>query len=360
MASLRAFIAKQSGVTAAVGAALLFGAGTPLTKLLLAGIDPWLLAALCYLGAGLGLGLFRLLKGMPADRLQRVEWFWFGAAILCGGVAAPVLLMFGLADLPASDAALLLNAESVFSVLLAWLVFRENLGRRVVVGIFAILAGALILTWPDGGVPALARLPSWALLRPSLCVLGACALWALDNNLTRKVSSHDAVWLAQIKGLAAGAGNLLLAASRAAALPDMPHLGGALVVGALSYGASLALFVAGLRQIGAARTSVFFAIAPFFGAVLALVLLHEPASGRLLAAGLLMACGVWLHLGERHVHEHRHEALEHDHEHGHDAHHQHTHSEPVPAGARHRHPHRHEPLIHTHAHFPDIHHRHPH
>ena len=345
---------------AALGAALLFGAGTPLAKLLLGGIEPWLLAGLLYLGAGLSLTVFRLLKRSPPVILDRSESMWFAAGILSGGVVAPVLLMFGLTALPASDAALLLNAEGVFTVLLAWFVFRENFDRRVAVGMIAIVAGALVLAWPVAGRAALGGVLSWSLLRPAVFVIGACLLWALDNNLTRKVSVHDAVWLAQVKGLVAGAVNLLIAIPIRIAIPDALHLGGALVVGALSYGASLALFVVGLRHVGTARTSAYFSVAPFFGALLALLLLHEPLSARLLVAGLLMATGVWLHLSERHAHVHVHEFLEHDHQHEHDAHHQHAHAEAVPPGTRHSHPHRHEPLVHSHAHFPDIHHRHPH
>lgn len=348
------------GVTAALGAAILFGVGTPLAKLLLGGIEPWLLAGLFYLGAGLSLTLFRLLKRSPPVRLDRSESMWFAAGILSGGVAAPVLLMFGLTALPASDAALLLNAEGVFTVLLAWFVFRENFDRRVAVGMIAIVAGALVLAWPAAGRTALGGALSWSLFRPTVFVIGACLLWALDNNLTRKVSVHDAVWLAQVKGLVAGSVNLLLAMHIRIAMPDALHLAGALVVGALSYGASLAFFVVGLRHIGTARTSAYFSIAPFFGAALALLILREPLSARLLAAGLLMAIGVWLHLSEHHAHAHVHECLEHDHLHEHDAHHQHAHAEPVPPGTRHSHPHRHEPLVHSHAHFPDIHHRHPH
>jgi hypothetical protein len=183
--------------------------------------------------------------------------------------------------------------------------------------------------------------------------------WALDNNLTRKVSLTDATWIASAKGLVAGSVNLILAFSLGASMPPAANLAGGFVVGLLAYGVSLTLFVLGLRHLGAARTGAYFAIAPFFGALLA-VLMGEPVTLPLIMAGALMALGIWLHLTEHHVHEHFHQATVHNHEHVHDEHHQHTHDHPVPTGFKHSHRHRHEPLTHAHPHYPDIHHRHEH
>ena len=343
---------RRPGIFSALGAALLFGAGTPLAKLLLADVDPWLLAGLLYLGSGLGLTLYRLIAHLPPVCLRRGEWPWLAGAILAGGVTGPVLLMFGLAGMQASAAALLLNAEGVFTVLLAWFVFRENFDRRIALGMAAIAAGAVVLSWPD-------ELRIGALW-PALAVLGACLAWAVDNNLTRKLSLTDASWLASIKGCSAGIVNLVLAVLVGAHLPPLTDLAGALLVGWLAYGVSLALFVVGLRLLGTARTGAYFSVAPFFGATLSILLLREPIGGRLLIAGVLMAVGVWLHITEHHSHEHTHEAMEHEHEHEHDAHHQHQHDVPVPPGTRHSHRHRHEPMTHSHEHFPDAHHRHDH
>ena len=341
---------RQPGVMAALGAALLFGGGTPLAKWLLASVNPWLLAGLLYLGSGAGLALYRLVHHSPAEKLPLKEWGWLAGAIFAGGVVGPVLLMFGLTGMPASGASLLLNAEGVLTALLAWFVFRENFDRRIALGMIAIVAGALVL-----GLPGEAR---FSTLWPALAVVGACLAWGIDNNLTRKVSLADATWIAMIKGLAAGSVNLALAFWLGAVWPPLPALGGALLVGWLAYGVSLALFVVGLRHLGTARTGAYFSVAPFFGAVLAIPLLGEPISARLLIAAALMALGVWLHLTEQHRHPHTHEPMEHEHEH--DAHHQHPHNEPIPTGAKHRHQHRHEPLTHGHAHFPDSHHRHSH
>ena len=342
---------RQPGVAAALGAALLFGAGTPLAKLLLAQASPWLLAGLLYLGSGLGLTAVRWLRRAPAVRLSRAEWPWFAGAVLAGGVAGPVLLMLGLTGMPASGASLLLNAEGVFTALLAWLAFKENFDRRIALGMAAIALGAVVLSWPGEA--------RFAVASPALAVLGACLAWALDNNLTRKVSLADASWIAAVKGLAAGSINLALAFGLGATLPAAPVVAASLLVGFLAYGVSLTWFVLGLRHLGTARTGAYFCIAPFFGALLAVVL-GEAVTVPLLLAGALMAVGIWLHLTERHSHEHTHEPLAHEHPHVHDAHHLHRHDPPVPPGTRHSHWHRHDVLTHTHPHFPDAHHRHPH
>lgn len=344
---------RQPGVLAVLGAALLFGGSAPLAKCLLSSINPWLLASLLYLGSGAGLLLYRLARQAPAGKLPPAEWPWLAGAILAGGVAAPVLLMFGLTAMPASGASLLLNAESVFTALLAWFAFRENFDKRIALGMTAIVAGAVTLSWP---VEEVRFSSAW----PALSVLGACLAWGIDNNLTRNVSLADATWIATIKGLAAGGVNLALALSLGAKWPPLPNLAGAMLVGWLAYGVSLVLFVVGLRHLGAARTGAYFSVAPFFGAALAIPLLGEPVSHRLLIAGSLMALGVWLHLTERHNHEHTHEGLEHEHEHIHDDHHQHGHDESAPFNAKHSHLHSHEPISHIHTHFPDMHHRHDH
>lgn len=342
---------RQTGVPAALGAALLFGAGTPFAKLLLHNVNPWLLAGLLYLGSGVGLALYRRLTRAPAVRLPRHEAPWFIGAIVSGGIVGPVLLMLGLTGMPASGASLLLNAEGVFTALLAWFAFKENFDHRIALGMVAIVAGALILSWPGEA--------RFAGMWPALAVAGACFAWGIDNNLTRKVSLTDATWIASVKGLAAGSVNLALALMLGASLPPLPNLGGAMIVGFLAYGVSLALFVVALRHLGTARTGAYFSVAPFFGALLALTM-GEPITLPLLLAGGLMAIGIWLHLTERHEHVHTHEALEHEHEHVHDEHHQHDHDYPVAPGTKHRHQHRHDVLTHTHPHFPDSHHRHKH
>lgn len=348
---------RLTGIPAALLAALLFGASTPLAKLLLVQASPWVMAALLYLGSGLGLWLVRWLRRSPPVRLERGEWRWLAGAVLAGGVVAQVLLMWGLASMPASGASLLLNAEGVLTALLAWFVFRENFDRRIALGMLAIVVGALVLSWPSAGSVEFSSL--W----PTLAVLGACLGWALDNNLTRKVALSDASWLAMVKGLAAGVTNLLLGWTLSVPWPAWGVAASAALLGFISYGASLTLFVLALRQLGTARTGAYFSVAPFFGALLALGLLDEPLTGTLLLGGALMAIGVALHLTERHEHAHRHVPLDHDHEHTHgvgDDHHAHQHDSPVAPGTRHSHRHHHAGVTHSHAHFPDAHHQHDH
>ena len=339
------------GVQAALVSAMLFGAGTPFAKLLLGDVSPWMLAGLLYCGSGLGLTLLRVVRRAPRVRLARADVLPLAGAIAAGGAAGPVLLTLGLANMPASGASLLLNAEGVFTAALAWFVFRENFDRRIALGMIAIVAGAVVLSIPSG-----ANLGSpW----PSLAILGACLCWGLDNNLTRKVSLTDATWLAAIKGVVAGPVNLALAFALGATLPAWPAVSGALVVGFFAYGISLALFIVAMRHVGTARAGAYYSIAPFFGAVLAFAF-GDQITWPFLVAGILMAIGVWLHLTERHEHEHTHQPMTHDHWHTHDEHHQHDHDNPVPAGTWHKHEHHHEQVTHTHEHYPDAHHRHTH
>lgn len=336
------------GAATALGAALLFGAGTPLAKLLLRDASPWLLAGLFYLGSGVGLSLFRWVKHAEPVRLARGEICWLAGAVLTGGVAGPVLLMFGLDGMSASGAALLLNAEGVLTALLAWVVFKESFDQRIALGMAAIATGAVVLSWPGEA--------RFAGALPALAVLGACLAWGIDNNLTRKVSLADATWIAAVKGMVAGSVNLLLAFALGDRLPAWPITVTSMSVGFLAYGVSLVLFVVAMRHLGTARTGAYFSVAPFFGAVLALAT-GEPLTLRLAMAGILMGVGIWLHLTERHDHAHVHEPMEHSHEHTHDEHHQHVHNFPVSPGIKHTHLHQHEPVVHTHAHFPDEHHR---
>lgn len=338
------------GILFALTSAALFGASAPLAKLLLGRLEPWLLAGLLYLGSGIGLALLRPLLPRQGGALARADWPLLAAAVVAGGIVGPVLMMVGLAHSPAASAALALNLEGVFTLGLAWVVFRENVDRRLLVGAAAILGGAALLSWQqqvgEGG---------WGLL----AIAGACLAWAVDNNLTRKLSAGDPVRIALVKGLVAGGANTGLALAAGAALPDVAVAAQAAVLGLLAYGVSLVLFVLALRHLGTARTGAYFSLAPFVGALLALPLLGEQPTPLLAAAGMLMAVGLYLHLTESHAHDHVHEALEHDHPHRHDEHHQHGHDGIAP-DAPHSHPHMHQRLVHRHPHYPDIHHRHVH
>ena len=345
----------RSGIPVALLSAVLFGASTPFAKLLLGAVDPWMLAGLLYLGAGSGLAavhLFRTALHLQAAEapLRAADVPWLGLIVLTGGIGGPVLLMLGLAHTSAANASLLLNLEGLATLGIAWLWFHENVDRRLLLGAFAILAGAALLSWQGRA----------ALDLGGLLIAGACLCWGIDNNLTRKLSSADPVQIAMLKGLVAGTVNLLLALASGAVLPAAGIALAAGAVGFLGYGVSLALFVLGLRHLGAARTGAYFSLAPFVGAVLAVVMLGEPTSASLLLAAGLMGIGLWLHLAERHDHEHVHRAMEHEHRHRHDEHHLHEHPPGTDPGEPHTHRHRHEPIVHRHPHYPDLHHRHGH
>lgn len=342
------------GVPLALGSAVLFGASAPLSKWLLGSVDPWLLAGIVYLGAGIGLALVHW--GRPLIGLERVEtplsrsdFPWLAAVVAFGGILAPLFLMLGLSLTTASSASLLLNLEGLATMLIAWLVFRENVDRRLLVGALAILNGAIVLSF-DGG--------SLRLDPGGLWIAAACLCWGIDNNLTRKLSSADPVQIAMIKGLAAGATNVILALSLGAMFPSFSLIAAGGILGFLGIGVSLVMFMLGLRHLGTARTGAYFSLAPFIGAILSVVAFGEPVTTALLVAVLLMAIGLWLHLTERHDHDHAHEPIEHDHLHSHDEHHQHAHDGPV--AEPHAHLHRHAPLRHKHPHYPDLHHRHGH
>jgi drug/metabolite transporter (DMT)-like permease len=342
------------GVPLALGSAVLFGTSAPLAKLLMGTIDPWLLAGILYLGAGVGLAIAhygRRALGLPKGEapLKRSDLPWLLAVLVFGGLLGPLLLMFGLSMTSASSGSLLLNLEGLATMAIAWVVFRENVDRHLLLGAFAILAGAAVLTWNGHGL----RLDLGGLL-----IAGACLCWGIDNNLTRKLSSADPVEIAMIKGLAAGCANLILALANGAAVPSAGFIAAGAVVGFFGIGVSLVMFMLGLRHLGTARTGAYFSLAPFVGGLLALVLLHEAATAQLAIAGALMAFGLSLHLSERHEHQHTHQPLEHEHSHVHDEHHQHEHAGPVTEP--HSHLHRHAPLRHSHPHYPDLHHRHGH
>jgi drug/metabolite transporter (DMT)-like permease len=317
----------NASVLYALLAAALFGASTPFAKMMVGELSPILLAGLLYLGSGVGLSAARLIRdrGWQSSGLARPEWPWLLGAITFGGVLGPTLLMFGLTQTAGTTASLLLNLEAVLTALLAWVVFKENADRRIVLGMVTIVAGGVVLSWPIGD----AGQSSW--LGP-LAVAAACLCWAIDNNLTRKVSASDALFIASSKGMIAGVVNTALAFYLGASLPLAATVISAMAVGLFGYGLSLVLFVLALRGLGAARTGAYFSTAPFIGAAVALALLDESTSPTFWLAAALMGVGVWLHLTERHEHEHDHRALE--------------------SG--------HAPITHSHPHFPDIHHRHEH
>ncbi len=349
----------RAGSLYAMAAAVLFGSSTPFAKSLLAAGSPWLMAGILYLGAGAGLlaiilgrrfGPVRISAGAE---LAGRDWSWLAGSTLAGGIVAPVLLMAGVQRTPASVASLFLNLECVATASIAWMVFGEHFDRRTLGGVILITAGGIVLSWegrPGAGIP-------WSVL----AIIGACLCWGIDNNCMRNISGSDPVRISFIKCAVAGIVNTCLAVfTGGAELPASLTTAAIGTLGLVSYGASLLLILMALRHIGTSRTGAYFAVAPFVGAALSVVVFGESVSLNLIAGGLIMAAGVWLHLSEVHEHEHTHELLTHEHSHIHDIHHQHEHPPGTPTGEPHTHMHTHLPMTHRHPHYPDIHHRHGH
>jgi drug/metabolite transporter (DMT)-like permease len=349
----------HKGIGYALLAALLFGASTPFSKTLVGQVAPVTLAGLLYLGSGLGLLVWYIVRALVArtgqelpTHLKTSDLPWFGGAVFAGGIAGPVLLMIGLTQASASSASLLLNMEGVLTAMLAWFVFKENFDRRIFIGMLLIITAGVLLSWQQTATVG----TSWG----ALAIVAACLCWAIDNNLTRKVSSSDALQIAGIKGLVAGTVNLGIAFALGFRLPEMHTTLIAGVVGFCGYGLSLVLFVLALRHLGTARTGAYFSVAPFAGAIISLVMFGETPGLIFWTAASLMGAGIWLHLTESHAHAHTHVPMSHAHEHSHDAHHQHEHVFAWDGKEPHSHDHLHSPMTHVHAHFPDIHHRHDH
>lgn len=350
---------RYTAVILALLAATCFGASTPFAKLLLGNIDPIPLAALLYLGCGIGLALYwgierAFRRSAPAEApLVRSDLPWLLGAILAGGVAAPIVLMLSLQHTPAATATLLLNFEGVATTLIAALAFREHIDARVWWAMLVITIACIVLTFDVQG--------TWGLSIGAVGVLGACALWGVDNNVTRQIAQKDPRTIVMIKGLCAGSVSLGLALLLHKPLPTLAFSLQAMALGSVGYGASIVLFILAMRSLGAARTSAYFASAPFVGMLLSFLLLRESITLQFLLAVPLLIAGVILLIRESHNHEHRHLIEEHDHRHRHDdSHHAHAHGEAVPPEGEHAHPHTHSLLQHAHPHAPDIHHRHAH
>jgi drug/metabolite transporter (DMT)-like permease len=348
---------KINPVFQALLAAVLFSASAPFAKILLGEVDPIPLAALLYLGSGLGASLLLLIQSGrqigPVARLTKSDAPWLIGAVMAGGVAAPILSMWGLKQTPASTASLLLNFECVATSLIAVFFFKEAMSKRVWGAIGLITLAAVLLSWNNS---------SWGISVGVLGILGACCLWGLDNNLTRQISANNPLLIVSIKGLGAGTFSLILAFLLGKSLPSIGVILLALLLGSISYGLSIQLYILALRGLGAARTGAYYGVAPFVGVLFSMLLLKEIPPLFFWVAIPFMLAGTYFLVTEDHHHLHTHPAMEHTHAHSHtDGHHYHEHPVPIPMiNGIHTHAHVHEELVHNHPHTPDIHHRHVH
>lgn len=324
-----------------------------MAKVLLGAISPVLLAGLLYLGAAMGLWLHRALRPVTNEaRLTREDLPQLVGVVLAGGVLGPVLMLLGLDRVTALAGSLLLNLEAPFTVLLAVIIFGEHLSKHALGATILVVGGALVLELEPG------RLGTDT--AGVLLLAGATLCWAVDNNLTQRLSLRDPFAIVRVKTLIAGVANTALGLLVGGHLLAPVYVAGALVLGSLSYGVSVVLDAYALRLVGAAREAAYFATAPFVGALVSVMLLGDSLRWYEIVAIGSMAAGVVLLLREKHDHVHEHEQVEHEHLHEHDLHHQHEHTSGDPAGEPHTHRHRHAPLVHGHPHLPDAHHRHQH
>lgn len=344
-------------------AAVLFGAAAPAASRLADSVPTFVLAGLLYVGAALAVAP-AVVRRPPAAAALRAEWRPAAVAVVVGGAIAPLLLVAGLNRTSAATASILLNTELAATVVLAAVLFREHLGRRVLISAALVTIAGAMLSWERG-----AGLDTGALL-----IIAACACWGLDNGVTAAIEQLAPEHVVALKGMVAGGTNLAigLAAGGADSVPGGGALLGALAIGAAGYGASITLWVKGARDLGAARAQVIFATAPFVGVLIAWTLLGDEVRTVQLAAVALAAIGVAVSLRSAHEHRHHHDPLTHEHEHVHDdGHHDHdhehdghVHDDHVHDGARitgrHSHPHVHTAMVHAHPHVPDLHHRHGH
>lgn len=346
---------KTSAIFMAILAAALYGVSAPFSKLLLVHIPPTLMAALLYLGAGTGMLLFNIFKRLSSS--QRVEAsltrkelpYIIGMVLL--DIAAPVFLMLSLTRTTAANVSLLNNFEIVATALTAMVFFKEQIGRRMWVAIALISVASVVLSIED------ASSASFSL--GSLFVLLACVCWGLENNCTRMLSLKDPLQIVMIKGFGSGIGSLLIAWSIGQFSAKFHYMVMAMLLGFVAYGLSVFFYIKAQRALGAARTSAYYAVAPFIGVLISISIFGQLMTASFIIASVIMIIGSIFASTEFHRHAHLHQTITHEHRHNHqDGHHNHPHDEN--SAGEHSHMHTHEEIEHAHKHTPDTHHTHHH
>ena len=342
-------------VILAILAALLYGISAPVSKILLRELSPTMMAALLYLGAGIGMLIVSIIKSLSEKecieaRITRRELpYVIGMIVL--DIAAPIFLMIGLTMTTSSNVSLLNNFEIVATSMIALFIFKEAVGKRMWVAIILITLSSILLSIEDVGHLSLSL--------GSIFVILASLSWGLENNCTRMLSIKDPIQVVVIKGFGSGIGALIIAGATGAYTFNVAYVGITLLLGFVAYGMSIYLYISAQRELGAARTSAYYATAPFIGVIISWIVLKEPITSMFSIALIVMLLGTYFAVTENHAHRHSHVTVTHEHKHNHsDGHHNHLHLEVVEG--EHSHEHTHEPIIHEHAHLPDLHHRHSH
>ncbi len=271
-----------NSIFSAILAAALYALNTPFSKILLRYISPTMLASLLYLGAGAGMLVMGLLRGKTAERRLTKRDLPYVLGMIFLDIAAPVFLMLGLSKTTSANASLLNNFEIVATSIIALALFKEAIGRRLWLAIGLITLSSMILSFEDAS--------SLQFSLGSLFVLLACVCWGFENNCTRMLSQSDPLEIVVIKGFGSGIGALLLALAVGEPLPAPHHALPALLLGFVAYGLSIFFYVYAQRKLGAARTSAYYAFAPFIGVALSLLVFHElPGPTFLLALAVMIA-----------------------------------------------------------------------
>jgi drug/metabolite transporter (DMT)-like permease len=335
-------------------AAVCYGISSPVSKLLLGIIQPIFMASLLYLGAGLGMGVVILVNNAKDKQRTEAKLGRNDLPYIIGMIAldilAPILLMSGLVLSSPASVSLLNNFEIVATSAIALIVFKEMVGKRMWLSIILITVATIILSFED--------IRDFSFSFGSLLVLGACVSWGFENNCTRMLSLKNPLEIVVLKGLGSGIGSLIIALVAKAYSINIAYIIFALLLGFFAYGLSVYFYILAQRNLGAARTSAYYAAAPFIGVILSFVFFREALTLSFAVALVVMAVGTYLAVSERHIHVHIHKAMEHEHRHNHkDGHHNHQHET---IEGEHSHLHTHEKLEHKHLHTPDLHHDHTH
>lgn len=334
-------------------AGILFGIATPLSKLLLNEMNSFQLAGLLYLGAALAFFPYVL-----KNRTREIVWIRttnrkkeIAGIVIFGGLLGPVFLLLGLNSAASASVSIWLNMELVATAILGVLFFKDHLDKPAILGVALTLIAGILVTIQDG-------LSSFL---PALFVTFACFSWGIDNHLTAIVDGASPRMITFIKGLFAGSTNLVIGTILSGKGIPAGFLGLSLLVGVVSYGVSIVFYITSAQQLGATRSQILFSTGPFWGVLVAFLILGDPISIFTIIAMVLLGLGIVFTNLLVHEHQHLHAAVAHVHLHAHeDGHHNHEHDAPVEEGARHSHLHTHETVDHSHKHYPDLHHRHTH